>query len=467
MNSEEAGSDSESVDVPQEVMDLLADILGLELSAQPEALDRVCADHPEFAVPAREIFSMTKRMMKSFGNYGDALRARRAAPTLTGSRTVTVKPRSSDGVPARIGPYKILEPLGEGGMGVVYLGEQREPVRRRVAIKVIKRGMDSKKVLARFEAERQVLAMMEHSSIARIYECGESETGQPYFAMEYIKGRPITRYCDDNHLDIAARLGLFLQVCSGVQHAHNKGVIHRDLTPNNVLITVQDSDPRIKIIDFGLARATDHRLTEATILTEQGQIIGTPDYMSPEQAGLEDLDIDTRTDVYTLGVLLYELIVGLRPFDFRRIGLHDIQRVIREDDPRKPSTRVSKVTKESEGLARARRTDSQTLTRRLRGDLDWIAMRALEKDRTRRYVTPTEMASDIERHLRHEPVLAGPPGVSYRLSKLFRRYRLQAVAAALLVLSLTAGVIGTTWFMFDARKQETAAEAAATTAERE
>ena len=282
-------------------------------------------------------------------------------------------------------------------------------------------------VLRRFEAERQALAMMEHSNIARVYEAGTTERGQPFFAMEYVKGKPITHYCDDHKLSLEERLDLFCQVCSGVQHAHHKGVIHRDLKPSNVLISDQDGRPTAKIIDFGVARATDHRLVEATIFTEQGQIIGTPEYMSPEQAGLDALDIDTRSDLYALGVLLYELLVGELPFsaaELRQGACRRMERKIREEDPPRPSTRLTTLGTDVAGL---QRTDLRSLTRSLRGDLDWIVMRCLEKDRNRRYQTAAGLAEDIERHVAHEPVSAGPPSLGYRAGKFVRRYRGQVI----------------------------------------
>lgn len=377
-----------------------------------------------------------------------------------------MSPTAAEGTarPDRIGPYKILDLLGEGGMGTVYLAEQREPVRRRVALKVIKLGMDSVEVLRRFELERQALAMMEHPNIAKVFDVGTTERGQPYFAMEFVKGRPITEYCDASRMGVVDRLKLFQQVCSGVQHAHQKGVTHRDLTPRNVLVTDQDGDPRPKIIDFGLARATDNRLADGTLYTQQGQVFGTPAYMSPEQAGLENLDVDTRSDVYTLGVLLYELLTGALPFEAPARGVAgfvDLRRRICETDPQLPSTKITTLSADSKACAQ-RRTDARSLVRRLRGDLDWIVVRALEKDRTRRYQTAQELAVDIQRHLDDQPVLAGPPGAAYRVRKFVRRYRLQVFAGIAVLLSLVAGMVGTTWFLLEARASENRARRAAT-----
>jgi serine/threonine protein kinase/formylglycine-generating enzyme required for sulfatase activity len=350
--------------------------------------------------------------------------------------------------PERIGPYRILDMLGEGGMGTVYLAEQKEPVRRRAALKVIKLGMDSKAVLTRFDAERKALAMMEHSCIATVFDAGITEHGQPYFAMEYVKGIPITDYCDQHKLSLQDRIALFQKVCSGVQHAHLKGVMHRDLKPSNVLVTLQDGKPVPKIIDFGLAKATDHHLVEATLFTEHGQVIGTPEYMSPEQAGLGGLDVDTRTDVYSLGVLLYELLTGALPFsrhELRAAGQLEMQRVIREQDPAKPSTKITTVGDAARQFAAARQLEVRDLQRRLRGDLDWIVLKALEKDRTRRYETALELAADLQRHLDFAPVLASPPSAGYRLRKLAQRYRVQFVAVAAVLVVLLAGIVGTYW----------------------
>jgi serine/threonine protein kinase/formylglycine-generating enzyme required for sulfatase activity len=358
--------------------------------------------------------------------------------------------------PESIGPYRILGVLGEGGMGIVYVAEQKHPIRRRVALKIIKLGMDSKQVVLRFEAERQALAMMEHDTIAKVFEAGTTESGQPYFAMEHVPGLPITEYCDRQQLSTEERLRIFQRVCAGVQHAHQKGIIHRDLKPNNVLVTEHQGQPVPKIIDFGIAKATDHRLTEATLFTSQGQIVGTPEYMSPEQAEMTSADIDTRTDVYSLGVLLYELLVGELPFssqELRRAGLLEIHRKIREDEPPRPSTKLTSLGDDSTRRAEQRKTSLASLVRELRGDLDWVVMRAMEKERNRRYPTAVGLAEDIERYLAHQPVVAGPPGAAYQIKKFVRRYRTQVVTTSIIFLSLLGGIVGTTHFMFEARTQ--------------
>ena len=344
-----------------------------------------------------------------------------------------------------IGPYRLLSILGEGGMGVVYLAEQTRPVKRHVALKIVKPGMDSKQVLARFEVEKQALALMEHPHVARVFDAGLAPSGRPFFVMELVKGIPITQYCDKHQLTIEKRLALFLHVCQAVQHAHQKGIIHRDLKPSNVLVAIQDKDAVPKVIDFGIARAITQSLTERTLYTEQGQLVGTPEYMSPEQADQSNQNIDTRTDVYSLGVLLYELLAGLLPFDrrtFREGGIEQIRKVISEQDPATPSTRLSRTSlAESMESARRRQTDVRTLRHKLRGDLDWITLKAMEKDRTRRYASVDAIAVDVWRYLNHQPVSAAPPGVVYLTRKFVRRHRQAVLFFAMMALVLVGGSI--------------------------
>jgi len=362
----------------------------------------------------------------------------------------------------RIGRYRLLEEIGHGGCGVVYMAEQEEPVRRKVALKVIKLGMDTRQVVARFEAERQALALMDHPNIAKVLDAGATDTGRPYFVMELVGGVKITDYCDEKQLTTHQRLDLFIQVCRAIQHAHQKGVIHRDIKPSNVLVATQDGAPVPKVIDFGIAKATQGKLTDDTVFTAFEQFLGTPTYMSPEQAQLGSLDVDTRSDIYSLGVLLYELLTGTTPFDTKELvaaGLDEMRRTIREQDPVRPSTRLSTMlTGELTPTAQRRQTEAPKLIHLLRGDLDWIAMKCLEKDRTRRYETANGLARDIERHLNNEPVLARPPSAAYRTQKFVRRNKLLVTAAAAIATVLVLGVLVSAWQAFRAAREARLAE---------
>jgi non-specific serine/threonine protein kinase/serine/threonine-protein kinase len=334
----------------------------------------------------------------------------------------------------QIGRYKLHSVLGEGGMGIVYLAEQQHPIKRRVALKVIKPGMDSKRVITRFEAERQALALLDHPNIAHVHDAGTTETGRPYFVMEYVKGLPITEHCDHYKLTIEDRLNLFLQVCHAVHHAHQKGIIHRDIKPSNILVSLQEDQALPKIIDFGVAKAIARPLTERTLTTEGSQLLGTPEYMSPEQADMASEDIDTRSDIYSLGVLLYVLLTGVLPFDskiLREGGVEHIRHVIRETDPRTPSTRLSSLGEEAKKVAQSRRTEIATLAKKLHKELEWIPLKAMRKERAERYRSASEFADDIENYLNGKPLIAGPPGTLYRLNKSVRRHK--ALVAGTLV----------------------------------
>ncbi|MBL8763366.1 MAG: serine/threonine protein kinase [Phycisphaerae bacterium] len=367
-----------------------------------------------------------------------------------------------EGPGTRIGPYKLLQLIGEGGFGSVFMAEQEKPVARKVALKIIKLGMDTRQVIARFEAERQALAMMDHPNIAKVFDAGATETGRPYFAMELCAGQPISEYCDRNNQSISERLELFAQVCTAVQHAHTKGIIHRDIKPSNVLVSTQDGRPHAKVIDFGIAKATASKLTEKTLFTELKQLIGTPEYMSPEQAE-GSLDIDTRTDVYSLGVLLYELLTGSTPFsskELRSAAFGEIQRIIREVDPPKPSTRLSQHADTLAAVAARRQTEPRKLGIAVRGELDWIVMKALEKDRARRYESANGLGMDVRRYLAGENVLAAPPSVVYRARKFVRRHRVGVAAGGVAAAALVIGcAVAMTGFYSAVRSRDAEAQA--------
>ncbi len=345
-----------------------------------------------------------------------------------------------------VGRYKLLEQIGEGGMGVVYMAEQDAPVRRKVALKIIKLGMDTRNVVARFESERQALALMDHPSITKVLDAGATVTGRPYFAMDLVCGTNITDYCDKHRLPLRQRLELFVQVCSGIRHAHQKGIIHRDLKPSNVLVTSHDGVPLPKIIDFGIAKAVNQRLTEKTLFTSYGDMIGTPAYMSPEQAEMCDADVDTRSDIYSLGVLLYELLTGTTPFDLTGKSYREIRCTISENDPVFPSTRVNALAGTQPEIGQERASDFPGMHRFIRGDLDWVVMRCLSKDRTQRYETASDLARDIERFLLGDPVEAAAPSVAYRFRKFFAKHRTSLLAASTIVLALVLGTVMSTMF---------------------
>jgi eukaryotic-like serine/threonine-protein kinase len=360
----------------------------------------------------------------------------------------------------RIGPYTLVEAIGEGGMGSVYRAEQVDPVKRTVALKLIKAGMDTRHVLARFEAERQALALMDHPNIARVLDAGATDAGRPFFVMELVRGVPITKFCDEHGLTPRERLELFIPVCQAIQHAHQKGIIHRDIKPSNVLVAMYDGRPVPKVIDFGVAKATEGQFAEAATFTGFGNVVGTPEYMSPEQAAPGQLDIDTRSDVYALGVLLYELLAGSTPHDRARLkkaALLEILRVIREEEPPRPSTKLSS-SDALPSIAANRRMDPARLTRLIRGELDWVVMKALEKDRDRRYATANGFAADVQRYLADEPVSAGPPSRVYRMRKFVRRNKASVLAASLVVVALLAGVVGTSIGMVRADRARVAEE---------
>jgi tetratricopeptide (TPR) repeat protein len=428
-------------------------------------LDQACAGDPALRLKIQALL----RVHDDVGDFLEAPAEAAAPPpnpaAPAGPRgTVRINPVPDEKVGTRIGRYKLREKIGEGGCGVVYVADQEEPVRRRVALKVIKLGMDTNSVIARFEAERQALAMMDHPNIAKVLDAGATETGRPYFVMELVRGIRITEYCDQNNLSVPERLKLFTQVCQAIQHAHQKGIIHRDIKPSNILVTLHDGVPVPKVIDFGIAKATEGRLTDLTVYTELHQFIGTPAYMSPEQAEMSGLNIDTRSDIYALGVLLYELLTGQTPFDPKELlksGLDEMRRTIREQEPQRPSTRLSTMLNaDLTAIAKGHGTQAPKLVHLIRGDLDWVVMKALEKDRTRRYETANGLAMDIQRHLNNEPVIACPPTNFYRFQKMVRRNKGAFAAATAVFAALIAGLGVSTCLFVRERHAQRETEAA-------
>jgi len=434
---------------------LITRLLALPAAERMAALERACAEDPLLHDRMPELM-VALAAAEDPGSAGSVVRLSPESVVLALEAALEIGPAMTTG--KRIGPYKLLQEIGRGGFGTVWMAEQEGPIRRMVALKIIKAGMDTKEVIARFEAERQALALMDHPNIARVYDAGETDSGRPFFVMELVRGVPITRYCDENRLPVEARLRLFMMVCQAVQHAHQKGVIHRDLKPTNILVTLHDGVPVPKVIDFGIAKATMSKLTEKTLFTQFHAFIGTPAYTSPEQMEMSGLDIDTRSDIYSLGVLLYELLAGRPPFDsddLVKAGLEAMRRTIREVDPPRPSDRLTTLAKEERvSIAQLRGTEAAKLSVQLNGDLDWIVMRCLEKDRTRRYETANGLALDIRRHLENEPVAARPPGRAYVLRKLIRRNRGVFIAGATIAIVVVLGLVTSTWEAVRATRAE-------------
>jgi serine/threonine protein kinase len=404
---------------------------------QAAYLDQACQGRAELRA---RVEALLRANAEASGFLGEPA----ANPTPPGGEAAAADAlRLAEGPGTVIGPYKLLEQIGEGGFGVVFMAEQTQPLRRKVALKIVKPGMDTRQVVARFEAERQALARMDHPHIARVLDAGATDTGRPYFVMELVRGIPITDFCDANRLTPRQRLELFIPVCQAVQHAHQKGIIHRDLKPSNVLVTLHDGTPVVKVIDFGIAKALGEPLTDKTLFTGFAQMLGTPRYMSPEQAELSGLDVDTRSDIYSLGVLLYELLTGTAPLDrerLRGVGYDELRRLIREEEPPRPSARVSTLGEAAVTVSANRQSDPKQLSRFLRGELDWIVMKALEKDRSQRYETASALAADVQRYLAHEPVEACPPSALYRFRKFARRYRGMLLTAAAVVTVLAVSI---------------------------
>jgi serine/threonine protein kinase/Tfp pilus assembly protein PilF len=434
---------------PKNIKTIFAEALEKETPKEQAAyLDKACGNDADLR-------SKVEELLKSHDQAGSFLEVDDLNPQITLNQAPL-----SEREGTVIGPYKLLEKIGEGGMAMVYMAEQTEPLRRRVALKIIKLGMDTRGVIARFEAERQALAMMDHPNVAKVLDAGATETGRPYFVMELVKGVSITEYCDKNRLSTKERMALFVPVCNAVEHAHQKGIIHRDIKPSNVMVSLHDGKPVPKVIDFGIAKATCLELTEKTLFTRYAQMIGTPEYMSPEQAEFSGLDVDTRTDIYSLGVLLYELLTGAPPFDpktMRSGAIGEIQRIIREDEPPRPSTLLSTFEDAGKKAAESRRTDVATLAKNLNKELEWIPLKAMRKDRTRRYRSACELADDVQNYLKDEPLIAGPESAMYRIAKFAHRKRAMvagvAAVAAMLIISAAVSLV------FGVRESRARAEA--------
>ena len=435
---------------PKDIKTILAEAMAKPTSEERSAyLDDVCGSNSHLRREVESLLQMEDKV-------GDFLEAPPFDPSVIFDDSPLV-----EGPGTVIGKYKLLEKIGEGGMAVVYMAEQKKLLQRKVALKIIKLGMDTKQVIARFEVERQALAMMNHPNISKVLDAGATETGRPYFVMELVKGVSITEYCDENKISTQGRLDLFIHVCNAVQHAHQKGIIHRDIKPSNVMVTLHDDKPVPKVIDFGIAKATSQRLTEKTLFTRYAQLIGTPEYMSPEQAEMSGLDIDTRTDIYSLGVLLYELLTGALPFDresLRSAAFGEIQRVIREEEPPTPSKRLSSLGEKAKQVAQSRNTDLTTLMKRLHKELEWIPLKAMSKDRTRRYRSVSELADDIRNYLDGNPLIAGPPSVTYRVRKFIQRNRMFVTAFTLVAVTILAGFVVSTLMFFHAEDSRQEAE---------